>query len=436
MPKSRPTIEGAQPAHTRSPATTPRTTRASTPLRTHAQEPVSGTRATTIALVGTHGHGTSHLGHIRRFEARGLVRLVAVADPRPLATRDEAEIAATRGLRLASRDDVGDSTPWYADLDALLAAGRPDIVILCTPISTHAGLAETALRAGCDVLLEKPPTATLAEFEHLLEVERSSGCHVQVGFQSYGSHALPLIRRIVADGQIGEVTGIGGVGTWMRPRTYWTRALWAGRRTLEGRPVVDGVVTNPLAHAVATALVLAGASSASDVAGVELELAHANPIEADDTSCVRVLTTSGLRVALGLTVCAATSTAPHLVVHGTAGRIVLHYSRDVVDITSHGTARTEECGRDDLLENLIAHRVDPLVPLLAPLAATGAFMRVLEAVRTAPAPLAIDATLVDDVTDDQGAHVVVRGVEQLCEQVAETLSTFTELGAPWMGTTR
>lgn len=387
-----------------------------------------------IALVGTHGHGTSHLGHVRRMADAGLVRLTAVVDPQPLAAPSDVPAAAERGQRLASTDDVPDGTAWHPDLASLLAAGpaaHPDVVVLCTPIDTHAPLATLALEAGCDVLLEKPPTASLAELEQLLATQQRTGRTVQVGFQTYGSHAVERVREILASGEIGTLTGVGGTGTWVRPDTYWTRARWAGRRTLDGRAVVDGVVTNPLAHAVATALLLAGATRAQDVADVELHLAHANPVEADDTSSVRITTTSGLRVALGLTLCAATTTPPRLVVHGTDGRVVLHYTRDELEVTGPDGTRTETCGREDLLENLLAHRADPGVPLRAPLVATGAFMRVLDAVRAAPDPVAIDPRHVDDVTDEQGRHLVVRGVEELCAQVAETLRTFPELGAPW-----
>jgi len=386
-----------------------------------------------VALIGTHGHGTSHLGHVRDLEARGAARLAAVVDPRPLVEAAEAARARARGERVAAVDDVAEGTAWYPDLDALLAVEPPDVVILCTPIDTHAALAETALRAGCDVLLEKPPTASLAAFEHLVHMTHETGGRVQVGFQTYGSHALSVVRRIVADGEIGDVTGIGGVGTWVRPQGYWTRSRWAGRRTLDGRAVVDGVVTNAFAHAVATALLLAGASTADDVAEVEIDLAHANPIEADDTSSVRVTTSEGLRVALGLTLCAATTTPPRLVVHGTNGRVILYYAGDVVEVTGTRGTRTITCGRTDLLENLLAHRADPDVPQLAPLPSTGAFMRVLDAVRAAPAPLTIDPALVDRVDDDEGTHLVVRDVEDWCERVAESLSTFRELGAPWTG---
>ena len=322
--------------------------------------------------------------------------------------------------------------PWFPDLDSLLAVERPDVVILCTPIDTHADLAEKAVRAGCDVLLEKPPTATLAELVRLVAVAREHGRAVQVGFQTYGSQALDAVREILASGEIGEVRGMGAVGAWVRSEDYWARAPWAGRRTLAGRPVVDGVTTNPLAHAVATALLLADARTVDDVQEVELDLSRANDIEADDTSSVRVTTSRGLRVALGLTLCASVHTAPRIVVHGSAGHVVLHYTRDVVDVAGAHGARTLTCGRANLLENLLAHRADPDgVPLLAPLSSTGAFMRVLEAVRNAPPPRRIAAAHTDRVLDELGPRVVVRDVEHWCERVAQELRTFEERGAPW-----
>ena len=44
----------------------------------------------------------------------------------------------------------------------------------------------------------------------------------------------------------GRWSGSAPSGAWSRTVGYWTRSPWSGRRSLRGRPVVDGVVTNPL----------------------------------------------------------------------------------------------------------------------------------------------------------------------------------------------
>ncbi|MFD0775419.1 Gfo/Idh/MocA family protein, partial [Streptomonospora algeriensis] len=326
-----------------------------------------------VVLAGAHGHGRSHLRNVAALAEEGLVRLVGVCDRAPLA-----------GSELAGHSGVEQS----GDLGALLRRTGASVTILCTPIHTHLPLARTALEAGSHLLLEKPPTATAAEFHALAEAVAASGAACQVGFQSLGSAAIEAVRSLIADGAIGEVRGIGGAGTWVRSSQYYARAEWAGRRSLGGVDVVDGALTNPFAHAVATALALAGAQR--EVADdIELELFHAHGIESDDTSCLRLHTPDGLPISIAVTLCAATSRPPRLVVHGDAGRITLFYTLDEIRLERPGREpETTVHPRTDLLRNLIEHTRGG-APLLVPPEDTAGFMAVLDAVRRAPDPLPI-----------------------------------------------
>lgn len=390
-------------------------------------------RRPSVALVGIHGYGRAHLRDILRLQVKGALRFVALVDPTPI---DHLALPLVDPLTADDADAVRTvaATPWYPDLAAFLAdpaAGAPDVVVVCTPIHTHFALASQAVRAGCDVLLEKPPTSSLDEFEALLALVAETGRSVQVGFQTFGSTALPALHDVVASGEIGDMTGVGAVGTWLRYESYWTRSAWTGRRTVAGRPVVDGVVTNPLAHAVATSLHLAGATAVADVATIELDQYRANRIEVDDTTAVRITTVRGLPVSLGLTLCASAQTSPRIVVRGRTGQAVLDYDTDTITVTGAAGVRTIVAQRTDLLTNLLRHRADPSVALLCPLRDTGAFERVLDAVRCAPDPTTIPAEYVHAMTDDLGTHLVVRDVERWCERVATEHATFAELGAPW-----
>lgn len=367
-----------------------------------------------VAVVGVHGHGASHVRQVAELEALGRARLAALVDPRP-----------------AEHGDV----PWHPTLGDLLsgsAAERPDVVVLATPIHTHLPLARAAMEAGIDVLLEKPTAASLAEHEELVAVAEVTGRLCQVGFQTFGSHALAAVTDLVADGEVGEVVGIGAVGTWVRTAGYWARAPWAGRRRLDGRPVVDGVVTNPLAHAVATALRVGGARTAADVAYVDVDLWHANPVEADDTSAVRVVATDGRRYGFGLTLCAPERTPARVVVTGTHGEIELEYEHDRLRLRNGSATAEKVYDRTNLLEDLLTVRASSEPRrLLCDVRETGAFMRVLEAVRTAPDPADITPEHLDWEGTGDDRHPVVRDVTAWCERVAREQRTFTELGAPW-----
>ncbi|MET4156881.1 Gfo/Idh/MocA family oxidoreductase [Agromyces sp. PvR057] len=366
-----------------------------------------------VGIAGIHGHGAGHVATALELARAGSIRLAAVADPRP-------------------PDRPLDGVMAYADAEQMIHDEGLDIVVLSTPMHTHLPLAREALRSGAHVLLEKPPTPTLADFERLVAASAEAGRAVQIGFQSLGSSAIAAVRDLVGAGAIGAPLGYGALGTWPRTEQYWRRAPWAGRRTLDGAPVVDGAVANPLAHAVATSLAVAGATMTTDVADVHLDLHRANDIEADDTSSLVVELADGARVAGALSLTAATRSEPCVIVRGSEARLVLWYTLDLVQVFRTGAAlpATTSYGRTGLLANLVEH-VREGTPLLVPAAATGAFMRVLEAVRTGEAARAIDPRFYDRVTDADGDRRVVRDLEAWSERVVLEGRTFRDLGAPW-----
>ncbi|MGQ4424973.1 Gfo/Idh/MocA family protein, partial [Streptomyces violaceoruber] len=323
----------------------------------------------------------------------------------------------------------GELPEQSADFGALLDSTGARVAVICTPIPTHTDLALTAARRGVHLLLEKPPAPSYAEFRRMADGVAEAGVACQVGFQSLGSHAVPAIRELVARGAIGEVVGIGGAGAWVRDEDYFRRAPWSGKRRLNGADVIDGALTNPLAHAVATALALGGTARTVDVTGIETELSHANDIEADDTSCVRIGTARGHRVTVAATLCAERAAEPYVLVHGSSGRVTFWYKQDRVLLQRGGHGPEEfHHDRTDLLENLVDHLTTG-APLLVPPDETGAFMRVVEAIRRAPDPEPLPEAAWRRLPGER--RRVVPGIDGLVAAAADTLSLYSELGAPW-----
>lgn len=358
-----------------------------------------------VVLAGARGHGRWHLENLRGLAASGLVELVGVCDVAPVE---------------------GVDVPQSSDLPGLIASTGAEITVLVTPIHTHADLAEAALHAGSHLLLEKPPAPSLAEHLRIAAAVRETGLACQVGFQSLASEAVPFLRKLIAGGQLGKVHGIGAAGAWPRPDEYFRRAPWAGRRVLDGVAVTDGALTNPFAHAVATALAVAEAEQLGGLAEVDVELYRANPIESDDTACLRVRLPGGAVITVAVTLCAPERHEPYLVVHGELGRATLTYTRDEVTVEVGGERVTTTHTRTDLLTNLVDH-VRTGAQLLVPLARTGAFTEVLEAVRLAPDPTPIAA----EHQESRDTGRVLPGIVALTEQSAARLALYSELGAPW-----
>ena len=368
--------------------------------------------AARIVLVGVRGFGQVHAERIARLGDQGLVELVAAVDPGVVV-----DPPIVYGVDL------------YADLaEALSAVGPVDVVVIAAPLGEHFRLASIALTAGADVYLEKPPVASMDDFARLAATEQETGRVVQVGFQSLGSQAVEMLTDDAFD--IGPIIRVSAVGAWSRTVGYWSRSPWAGRRSLGGQAVVDGVVTNALAHAVVTALSIVGCRRMEDVETVQTNLYRANAIESDDTSVVRIRTTDGFEVTCALSLCASDQQEPLVRVEGKRGRATFSYTADRVEVeAAGGGSRSEVTGRLDLFENLLAHRRDG-VPLLVPLVSTGAFMRVLSAV-AAEEPVRIDPRAISWQGEGQDRRPVVEDVEHWLELAASTGQTFAELEVPW-----
>ena len=83
-----------------------------------------------------------------------------------------------------------------------------DLIDICTPGSSHAPIAITALAAGKHVLCEKPLANTVDEAQAMADAAGKAaaiGVRSMVGFNYRRVPAIELARRLVADGRLGAV---------------------------------------------------------------------------------------------------------------------------------------------------------------------------------------------------------------------------------------
>ncbi|WP_433825454.1 Gfo/Idh/MocA family protein [Actinoplanes sp. CA-015351] len=351
-----------------------------------------------VALIGAGGHGLSHQRVLHTLSLAGRVSVAALCDRRPIVP------------------DLLPGVPFFTDHQALLAEVRPDVVIICTPPHTHLPIALSCLEARADLLLEKPPVMSSAEHRRLAAAVAESGRFLQIGFQALGSAALRALAATGPDGPIGVF------GAWWRPDAYYSRAPWAGRRSVGGRQVFDGALVNPFAHALMQALVLAGPGFRPATA--EVARYRTRDIETDDTTFLRVTGVDGRRITAGVTLASPVFLAGEIQVGGAA----LEYPTDRLRLPGEQEFR-EVPGRAGLLENLIDHRADPAVPLLVPLERTEAFTVVAEAIVGSAPPVEIASRWLAPHPD--GGGCVLPGIDEVVREVAETGELPSASSVPW-----
>jgi len=81
---------------------------------------------------------------------------------------------------------------WYGEAPAMLAAERPDAVVMAVPPEATCAAACPVLERGFPLLLEKPPGMTPAELDRLVAAAARGGGPAQVAFNR---RYMPAMRR-------------------------------------------------------------------------------------------------------------------------------------------------------------------------------------------------------------------------------------------------
>lgn len=373
-----------------------------------------------IGLIGVNGYGRTHVRGTALLEQEGRAELAAYADVSP----DAGQVVA---------ETFGRTVPGYDSALTLLQQAKVDIAVISTPIHLHAQMIEQALTHGASVLVEKPPVVTVQDHDRLLALLQQQGLHVQVGFQTAASPAVLALGEAVRSGALGKIELIGGIACWQRSDSYYNRSAWAGKLVQQGLPVLDGTLTNPLAHALMNCLLVAGdGTSPAEPATVQAELYRCrSTIEGDDTSSVRITTRNGRTIVLATTLCAREQTSPAVFAKGTLGSATAYYTEGRLE-SSVVPELNEPVERDRLLGNLVdVVRGDaPATHLGCPFELTGSYVRALNGMyESAGRPLEIGAEHLVESNQDIDRLVYLQDIEQAVETAAWQGKLFSELAS-------
>jgi len=119
------------------------------------------------------------------------VEIVAVMDPSP--ARQEAARQLKPGIHV------------YGTVEDLFLHETPDFVDICTPPSSHAGLALKALEKKCHVLCEKPLTLKVSDY---LELSKAVAAAERTLFTVHNWKFAPIFQKafsLIREGRIGPV---------------------------------------------------------------------------------------------------------------------------------------------------------------------------------------------------------------------------------------
>jgi predicted dehydrogenase len=127
---------------------------------------------------------------------------------RNLYERAEGEVVSVCDLRQDALDGIKRRYPAVRTtmrFEELLADDEVEAIAVATPVSSHYGLAEAALRAGKHVFVEKPLAGSSADALKLASLAEESDLVLMPGHTFLYSPPVNLIRELISTGELGEI---------------------------------------------------------------------------------------------------------------------------------------------------------------------------------------------------------------------------------------
>ena len=229
-----------------------------------------------IAIMGA---GLMGQRHISLIENHPRAELFGVIDPAPSA-----------GAALARR-----GITHFSDLDALLAAGRPDGIIIATPNHLHVEHCTACIDARLPLLVEKPISDTLAGARTIEAAATAKDIPVLIGHHRRHNPIVAVAHQEITSGTLGNIIAVQASCWLYKPDDYYAET-W--RTRAGGGPIFINLI-----HDIDTLRHLCG-----DIASVQaVQSTATRGFEVEDTAAILLSFASG---ALGTITLSDTITAP------------------------------------------------------------------------------------------------------------------------------
>lgn len=171
-------------------------------------------------------------------------------------------------------------------IEELVKSNTADIASICTPNGLHAAHSIQMLKAGADVLCEKPLCISSSEGKQMLQAEKETGKKLFVVKSSRYNPALIKLKNILDNNELGQLYSFQLNCFWNRPASYYADT-WKGSKEMDG-----GTLFTQFSHYIDAMLWLLG--DVKDLSGFRKNMTHGSLIDFEDTGVVSLEMNNGM----------------------------------------------------------------------------------------------------------------------------------------------
>ena len=161
--------------------------------------------------------------------------------------RDEVELVFAVDKELSRAEKLAAAFPGcgYSDKLEDLLKQPLSVVHVLTPHFLHKEHGIACLEAGFHVLTEKPIAITAEDADAMIRAAKKNKRQLGVIFENRYIEGVQEVKRLIAEGKFGRITGAFSTLNWWRPPSYY-ECDWKGSWEKEG----GGVVIDQAIHSL------------------------------------------------------------------------------------------------------------------------------------------------------------------------------------------
>lgn len=168
-----------------------------------------------VAIIGTGNISKSHIKGYLEYQDR--CKIVAMVDIYPEKAKAKIEEFGLKDAKI------------YSSYKDMLEKEDIDLVSVCTPPYVHAEISIECMKAGMNILCEKPMASSLEECDKMLQTAKETGKTLGIVAQNRFRSAIMNLKKTLDADMIGKIRWVDVDSYWWRGHSYydlWWRGTW------------------------------------------------------------------------------------------------------------------------------------------------------------------------------------------------------------------
>lgn len=193
-----------------------------------------------------------------------------------------AELTAVCDIKPERADEFSKkffSKPYTSIEDLLLNEKDTDVVSVCTPNSFHSTHTIAALKAGKNVVCEKPMAISVDECKKMMIEADLTGKDLFIVKQNRFNPPVAALKQVIEAGRLGKIMNVELNCFWNRNDEYYRQSDWKGKKAIDG-----GTLFTQFSHFIDLLYWLIG--DFKTLNGIGRNFIHKKLVEFEDTGVV------------------------------------------------------------------------------------------------------------------------------------------------------